>query len=240
MTAPDPEEALPAFPPAPRARFGGGAWMTLVALMGAGWGALLSYSAFYLTDDRPAAHAQQRQHEPEDGAFAAPRAGKADAGQEVRPGGLPTLALVVPPAADLPLVAVPEAGPAPAAETQPAPQAALVEPPQPPAAGAEDVEDDEPDYVGTWGPNPKACGARQLRRGYLPATLGPDGAKAGGTTCSFQGRRRAGAAWVVTASCRDASHRWTSQVRLLVDGDRLTWSSAKGVSNYVRCGRRQG
>ncbi|MGU3541246.1 peptidase inhibitor family I36 protein, partial [Methylobacterium sp. A54F] len=34
--------------------------------------------------------------------------------------------------------------------------------------------------------------------------------------------------------------RWTSQVRLVVEGERLTWTSAKGSAAYVRCGRRAG
>ncbi|WP_257791899.1 hypothetical protein [Methylobacterium durans] len=44
----------------------------------------------------------------------------------------------------------------------------------------------------------------------------------------------------MAADCNDRGRRWTSQVRLLVEGDRLTWSSAKGSSSYLRCPRRAG
>ena len=96
------------------------------------------------------------------------------------------------------------------------------------------------EYAGIWGPTAVACGARSRRRGYLPATITDDGARAGRTQCRFRNGRREGAAWVVAADCTERGHSWTSQVRLLVEGDRLTWTSAKGTSAYVRCGRRDG
>ena len=96
------------------------------------------------------------------------------------------------------------------------------------------------EYAGIWGPTAVACGARSRRRGYLPATITDAGAKAGRTQCRFRNGRREGAAWVVAADCTERGHAWTSQVRLLVEGVRLTWTSAKGTSAYVRCGRRDG
>lgn len=98
----------------------------------------------------------------------------------------------------------------------------------------------KPPFVGVWGPNTAACGARSKRRGYLPATITRDGARAGGTNCSFRDLRRNGDTWVMAASCGDKERHWSSQVRLVVDGDRLTWLSGKGASTYVRCGRRDG
>ena len=96
------------------------------------------------------------------------------------------------------------------------------------------------DYVGTWGPTADACGAPSRRNGYVPATITPERAKAGDTACSFRAAHRTGNAWAMAADCGDREHRWSSQVRLVVDGDRLSWTSDKGTSVYVRCNRRTG
>ncbi len=114
-----------------------------------------------------------------------------------------------------------------------------------PLAGAAAAPDPAPakpreDFVGTWGPTPAACGDRARRNGYLPAVITLNGAKAGGTNCTFRDTARDGSSWVMAASCGDKARRWSSQVRLQVNGDRLTWSSGKGTSSYVRCGRREG
>lgn len=96
------------------------------------------------------------------------------------------------------------------------------------------------DYVGTWGPTTDACSAPARRKGFVPATITPGRAQAGDTICSFSGAHRAGNIWSLAADCGDRDHRWSSQVRLAVNGDRLTWTSALGTSTYVRCGRRAG
>jgi hypothetical protein len=96
------------------------------------------------------------------------------------------------------------------------------------------------DYVGMWGPTADACSAPSRRNGYVPATITPERAKAGETVCSFRGTHRVGNGWAMAADCGDREHRWSSQVRLAVSGDRLTWTSAMGTSTYVRCGRRAG
>ncbi|WP_082557866.1 hypothetical protein [Methylobacterium sp. Leaf361] len=118
---------------------------------------------------------------------------------------------------------------------QPMPEAHLQAPavaPQPASVVA--------DYVGIWGPTADACGARGRRKGYLPATITPDRAKAGDTVCSFRDAHRAGNAWIMAADCGDHDRRWSTKVRLVVDGDHLTWTSAWGSSAYVRCNRRAG
>jgi hypothetical protein len=99
---------------------------------------------------------------------------------------------------------------------------------------------ERPDHVGVWGPNAAACGAPHRRRGYYQATITTERARAGRTICTFHDGRRVGNAWVAGADCADRGRRWSSQVRLVVDGDRLTWTSAKGSATYVRCSRRAG
>lgn len=96
------------------------------------------------------------------------------------------------------------------------------------------------DYVGTWGPTTDACGAQGRRKGYLPATITPERAKAGDTVCSLRDAHRTGNAWTMAADCGGHDRRWTSKVRLVVNGDHLTWTSAWGSSAYVRCNRRAG
>jgi hypothetical protein len=93
-----------------------------------------------------------------------------------------------------------------------------------------------PAYAGVWGPSAAACaGRRSARRGFLPAVIRPGSARAGQTLCQFRDARRDGRTWTMAASCRSASRRWTSRVRLTVVGNRLTWASERGATTYTRC-----
>lgn len=185
------------------------------ALLLAGWGGLFAYCATYLREDlpfRPASpsDAPPRTEDP-------PR----------RPFVLPD----VPGAASR----VPSAGPSQAeAPVSPLAAAAPAVPPRPVPSQV------MPDYVGTWGPTAAACGRPSRRRGYLPATITADRAKAGRTLCAFRDGHRSGNAWVMAADCSDRGRHWSSQVRLMVEGDHLTWSSNRGTASYIRCGRRTG
>ncbi|KMO34667.1 hypothetical protein VQ03_23015 [Methylobacterium tarhaniae] len=97
-------------------------------------------------------------------------------------------------------------------------------------------EEAAPAYAGVWGPSAAACAkSRSARRGFLPAVIRADGARAGKTLCQFRDRRREGRSWTVTASCHSAGRRWTSRVRLTVTGSRLTWASGRGATTYIRC-----
>ncbi len=118
-------------------------------------------------------------------------------------------------------------------QTNPA-QPSLASPSRP-ASGPAPVE-----YAGIWGPTPAACGSPSRRRGYLPATITADRARAGRTLCTFHDGHRAGNGWIMAAECSDRGRRWSSQVRLVVEGDRLTWTSNRGSVSYTRCARRAG
>lgn len=193
----------------------------LPALLVVGWSGLFAYCAAYLTEDMP---------------FRTPSARGAEAAAVVQPQDAPRRIIVVaapePPTTEAP----------PAVAVAAAPPAPVLPPVAPPAAAPATLRPApaSAEYVGTWGPTADACGARSHRRGYLPATITPERAKAGRTICSFRDGRRIGNAWVMAAECSDRGRRWSSQVRLVVDGDRLTWTSAKGTSAYVRCSRRAG
>lgn len=180
-------------------------------LLVVGWGGLFAYCATYLREDLPF-----RPVTPSGGSVGAedpPR----------RPFVLPDV-----PGAPPPTAAV---SAAPATVAQASTPVGLPHPVPSPG---------EPAYVGTWGPTPAACGRPSRRRGYLPATITADRAKAGRTLCAFRDGHRAGNAWVMAADCSDRGRRWSSQVRLLVEGDHLTWSSNRGTVTYTRCARRTG
>ncbi|MCC0809338.1 hypothetical protein FPV16_24595 [Methylobacterium sp. W2] len=209
--------------------------LVLPVSLAMGWGALLGYSTVLLTDDPPARPEintiQAAFNEPgpfEDRAGGArPPRGSApwsDVGSGSGPAGRD--ATVAPPAQpglrSVALRQEPEAAPRADVTT-------AASPPIEPAA-----------YVGLWGPNETACRRGARRRGYIPARITESGARAGSTVCTFRDGRRIGPNWSVSASCSDGGRRWSSQVKLLVDGNRLTWSSAKGDASYVRCHRRAG
>lgn len=190
-------------------------------LLALGWVGLFGYCAAYLTEDMPFRNAATQAVEeplfdpPED----LPRRAPATVSPEE-----PASAAAAPASA---LAA--EAAPAPAAAALAVQSALPAAAPRPAAT-----------YVGTWGPTAEACGAPARRRGYLPATITPDRARAGDTVCSFRDTHRSGTTWTMTAECADRDRRWSSHVRLVVEGERLTWTSAWGTAAYIRCGRHAG
>jgi hypothetical protein len=89
-------------------------------------------------------------------------------------------------------------------------------------------------FAGVWGPDPSACSARNTR-GYLPTVIDADGARAGETFCRFTSKKPVADGWDVVASCSNQRERWTSNVRLRLEGERLSWTSKRGSQAYVRC-----
>ena len=185
----------------------------LPTLLVVGWLGLFAYSAAYLTEDLP--FRPQRTEAPPAETATGPRA-------------LSRRLVALDQADPAPRSSAPEAAAPVALPTvRPAPPSPLPRP-----AGA--------DYVGVWGPTLAACGQRSRRRGYIPATITQDQARAGRTLCTFHEMRRSGSTWVTAAECSDRGRRWSSQVRLTVDDDHLNWSSSRGTATYIRCGRRSG
>jgi hypothetical protein len=89
--------------------------------------------------------------------------------------------------------------------------------------------------VGVWVPDASACSARNFRDGFLPTVINPDGAWAGETFCLFRNQRQIPTGWRVIASCSNPHEHWTTEVRLTVNQDRLTWVSKRGTQAYTRC-----
>jgi hypothetical protein len=92
-------------------------------------------------------------------------------------------------------------------------------------------------FVGIWGADASACSVRLNRKGFLPAVINDEGAFAGDTSCAFKSRKQVAGAWQLVAICANARRRWTSHIRLAVTGNRLIWSSRRGLQSYVRCQR---
>ncbi len=90
-------------------------------------------------------------------------------------------------------------------------------------------------FVGVWGIDASACSPRPGRTGFLPAVIGSRGAHAGETSCTFESKRRTARGWNVVANCANAQDRWTANVRLMIVGDQLTWTSERGSQSYLRC-----
>ncbi|MCJ2072022.1 peptidase inhibitor family I36 protein [Methylobacterium sp. J-030] len=190
-------------------------------LLAAGWVGLFAYCATYLTEDMPFRNS-------------APLA----VGEPLfdQPEDLPRRALAMAKSEEPAPAAASVAAPAAASAVEAAPASAPAAQPVVPASAPRPAAE----YVGTWGPTAEACGAPSRRQGYLPAMITPERARAGATLCTFHDTHRSGNAWTMAADCADRDRRWSSRVRLVVEGDRLTWSSAWGRSDYIRCGRRAG
>ncbi len=92
----------------------------------------------------------------------------------------------------------------------------------------------KPTYAGMWGADQSACSTTNRKR-LLPTIIDADGARAGETFCRFKKKQETQSGWNVVANCSNGRERWVANVRLKVQGERLTWSSERGSQAYVRC-----
>jgi hypothetical protein len=93
--------------------------------------------------------------------------------------------------------------------------------------------------VGVWAPDSGACLARDFRDGVLLTVINTDWAAAGDTFCMFTKEEQTEKGWRVVAKCSNPRERWTSNVRLTVSENRLTWASkTRHPSLYSMCARR--
>lgn len=89
--------------------------------------------------------------------------------------------------------------------------------------------------VGVWVPDASACSVRAFREGLLPTIINMEGAWAGETFCIFKKRSQSEAGWTLVADCSNSRERWTTHVRLTINGNRLIWASKRGTQAYTRC-----
>lgn len=115
-----------------------------------------------------------------------------------------------------------------APEEHASPDAAFADP-------AVEAGNQRPGVVGVWSPDAGTCSPRSFRDGALPTVINAEGAWAGETFCIFTKRKETESGWRVVAKCSTPRARWTSNVRLTVSDNRLTWSSERGTQAYTRC-----
>ena len=90
--------------------------------------------------------------------------------------------------------------------------------------------------AGKWAAHRAACSERSRNRtAHLPLTIDQRGARAGGASCSFRRTEQNGNRWSVAATCTSDTESWTANVRLVLAGNKLTWSSERGAQTYTRC-----
>src|SRR5262245_25968676 len=57
-----------------------------------------------------------------------------------------------------------------------------------------------------------------------------------GTACEFRSTERESSnVWRLRAECASKTERWNANIRLTVSTSKLTWSSERGTTSYVRC-----
>lgn len=89
-------------------------------------------------------------------------------------------------------------------------------------------------FVGGWGLNVDHC--RQAQDNRSPLRINTRRAEAFSTTCQFNSTQRESAnEWRIRASCTDEHDRWNANIRLTLAGSRLTWTSERGTTTYLRC-----
>jgi len=80
-------------------------------------------------------------------------------------------------------------------------------------------------------------GEADKEEGHLLTRITASRARAGDASCAFKKIRRRGNVWTMTATCVDGETTWNSDVRLSLTRGRLTWTSQKGSTTYMRCPR---
>jgi hypothetical protein len=93
-------------------------------------------------------------------------------------------------------------------------------------------------FVGIWAADARACSALD-RSGFLLTVIDTDGARAGETLCAFESKRQTKLGWDVVARCSNSHERWTANVSLSVNDNRLSWKSQRGTQTYLRCQREE-
>lgn len=92
-------------------------------------------------------------------------------------------------------------------------------------------------YTGVWAASAEACSPEMQQEGHLLTRISARRGRAGDTACSFRKIKRRGSVWSIGAVCSDADATWASNIRLSLRYGRLTWTSQKGSTTYVRCPR---
>jgi len=84
-------------------------------------------------------------------------------------------------------------------------------------------------FIGGWGIDLAECRDS-------PIQITARRAEAFGTACEFNSTQRESSnVWRLRAECASKTERWNANIRFTVSTSKLTWSSERGTTTYVRC-----
>ena len=84
-------------------------------------------------------------------------------------------------------------------------------------------------FIGGWGVDLAECRDS-------PIQITARRAEAFGTACEFNSAQRESSnVWRLRAECASKTERWNANIRFTVSTSKLTWSSERGTTTYVRC-----
>jgi putative peptidoglycan binding protein len=84
-------------------------------------------------------------------------------------------------------------------------------------------------FIGGWGIDLAECRDSAIK-------ITARRAEAFGTACEFHSTERESSnVWRLRAECASKTERWNANIRLTVSTSKLTWSSERGTTTYVRC-----
>jgi len=93
--------------------------------------------------------------------------------------------------------------------------------------------ENKPLFVGNWRPEAESCGAEG---DGPPLRITAQGAETAGGRCEFDSvQHESENVWRVRAKCFVNGETWQASIQFRVTGERLTWSSERGRSQYLRC-----
>jgi hypothetical protein len=91
-------------------------------------------------------------------------------------------------------------------------------------------------FIGGWAEEVDQCGSGHDHS--APIVISSRVAKTEGGECGFRSIKREGAGhWRVDAVCTSEGNSWNANIDLRLNAPNLIWSSERGTTNYVRCGK---
>jgi hypothetical protein len=88
-------------------------------------------------------------------------------------------------------------------------------------------------FIGGWAEGDDQCGSDSP-----PILISSRTAKTEGGECSFRSIKREGAGhWRVDAVCTSEGNSWNANIDLKLNPPNLIWTSERGTTTYVRCGK---
>jgi hypothetical protein len=91
-------------------------------------------------------------------------------------------------------------------------------------------------FIGGWAEGDDQCGNEGDHS--PPIVISSRAAKTEGGQCDFRSIKREGVGhWRVDAACTSEGNSWNANIDLKLSSPNLTWTSERGTTTYVRCGK---